>query len=226
AKVRLRDGAAGGDVVAQTLAFTIERSLRLLHPFMPFITESLWQQVPHHGPSIMRASWPTAGPVDPAAEHQFGVLMDLVRGIRNARSEAGVEPGRWISADVWAGDLTGPLDSARAEFGVLARFADDQLHFHSGAAEHQERALTVLAGSVVVSLPLSDLVDLGAEKERLRKELEEAVTERGRAKAQLANESFMARAPEKVVQVQRQRLTLAIERIATLEARLVDVGSA
>ena len=225
AKVRLRDGAVGGDVVAQTLAFTIERSLKLLHPFMPFITEALWQQVPHTGKSIMVAPWPIAAAVDAAAEEQFGVLMELVRGIRNARSEAGVEPGRWISADVWAGEYSMSLESARAEFGVLARIADDQLHFHDGAAEHKERALTVLAGTVVVSLPLSDLVDLGAERERLKKELEEAITEKGRAEAQLSNESFMARAPEKVVQVQRERLKLAIDRIATLEKRLADLGS-
>jgi valyl-tRNA synthetase len=226
AKVRLRDDATGGDVVAQTLAYTIERSLRLLHPYMPFITESLWQKVPHVGTSIMIAPWPEPGQLDDEAEDQFGVLMDLVRGIRNARSEAGVEPARWITADVWAGGYTNALEGARAELGALARIADDHLTFHTGPAENRERSLTVLAGTVVASLPLADLVDLGAERERLQKELDEALAERGRAEAQLANEGFIARAPEKVVQVQRDRLARANERIATLEQRLAHLGDA
>jgi valyl-tRNA synthetase len=226
AKVRLRDGAAGSTAVAQTLAYTIERSLRLLHPFMPFITEALWQQVPHVGNTIMVAAWPEAGEVDPEAEASFGALMDLVRGIRNARTEAGVEPGRWIRANIWAGALTGDLQEARAELGSLARIADDQLAFHTGQAEQQNQALTVLAGTIVASLPLAGMIDLSIERDRLRKEFEEAANERGRAEAQLANESFTTRAPEKVVQVQRDRLANAIERMATLEARLKDIEDA
>jgi valyl-tRNA synthetase len=224
AKVRLRDGAAGGEMVAQTLAFTIERSLRLLHPFMPFITEALWQQVPHVGESIMIAPWPAAGERDEKAEGAFETLIDLVRGIRNARTEAGVEPARWISAEIWAGEATAPLLASAEEIASLARVGSDQLTFHEGAPERREKALTVLAGPVVASLPLADLVDLDAERQRLKKELEEATAEKGRAEAQLANESFMSRAPEKVVQAQRDRLQRAIERIATIQARIADLG--
>jgi valyl-tRNA synthetase len=206
------------------LAYTIERSLRLLHPFMPFITEALWQQVPHVGTSIMTAAWPVAGAPDIAAEQEFGTLMELVRGIRNARTEAGVEPARWISADIWAGDLTHAFEGARAEIGFLARIEDAHLAFLPGPSEHRDRALTVLAGPVVASLPLADMVDLSAERERLQKELDEALAEQGRAEKQLGNESFIARAPEKVVQVQRDRLARANEQIALLEARIAALG--
>ena len=226
AKVRLRDDNPGAATVAQVLAYTIERSLRLLHPFMPFITEALWQKVPHVGTSIMTASWPEAGEPDVAAEASFAALMELVRGIRNARSEAGVEPARWISADVWAGELTADLESARAELGFLARIADDQLTFHAGAAEQRDRALTVLAGNVVASLPLADMVDLGVERDRLKKELEEAIAEKGRAEAMLEKPGFVDRAPEKVVQVQRDRLVRATEQIAVLEQRIAALGDA
>ena len=89
----------------QVLAYMLERSLRLLHPFMPFITEALWQQVPHQGESIMVAPWPVAGQRDHEAERAFGALIEVVRGIRNARAEAGVEPARWIGAHVYPGDL-------------------------------------------------------------------------------------------------------------------------
>jgi len=224
AKVRQRDSHPDAATVAQVLAYTIERSLRLLHPFMPFITEALWQQVPHVGTSIMTAAWPVAGAPDIAAEQEFGTLMELVRGIRNARTEAGVEPARWISADIWAGDLTHAFEGARAEIGFLARIEDAHLAFLPGPSEHRDRALTVLAGPVVASLPLADMVDLLAERERLQKELDEALAEQGRAEKQLGNESFIARAPEKVVQVQRDRLARANEQIALLEARIAALG--
>ncbi len=119
AKVRLREESTARADVAQVLAYTMERSVRLLHPFMPFITEALWQRLPHVGESIMIAPWPEAVGNDPDAERAFGTIMGLVRGIRNARVEAGVEPARWIAANVHAGDQAGAFESARAEFGLL-----------------------------------------------------------------------------------------------------------
>jgi len=223
-KVRQRDDGAGAATVAQVLAYTIERSLRLLHPYMPFITEALWQEVPHAGASIMIAPWPQAEQPDLDAERGFEALMDVVRGIRNARSESGVDPGLWISADVWAGNLTADLERSRAELGLLARIADDQLHFHAGASEHRDRALTVIAGNIVASLPLADMVDPDAERERLQKELEEAEAERGRAEKQLSNESFILRAPEHVIAVQRERLVRATEQIDLLRLRLAGLN--
>ncbi|MGB3304708.1 MAG: valine--tRNA ligase [Thermomicrobiales bacterium] len=226
AKVRQRDEGEGAATVAQVLAYTIERALRLLHPFMPFITEALWQQVPHDGDTIMTGPWPEAGERDEEAEAAFGALMELVRGIRNARTEAGVEPARWISADIWAGDLTPALEGARGELGFLARIADDQLRFYEGVPEQREQALTVLAGNVVASLPLADMVDLAAERERLQKELDDAIAEQGRAQKQLSNESFVSRAPEHVVKVQQDRLARATEQIAVLQQRLAGLGDA
>ncbi|MBA2248257.1 MAG: valine--tRNA ligase [Chloroflexia bacterium] len=224
AKVRLRGSEADRNQVAQALAYTMERSLRLLHPFMPFVTERLWQELPHAGASVMIAPWPVAGERDPGAERTFETLMDVVRGIRTARADSGVEPGKWIAADVYAGSLRPHFEGARAEFGSLARIADDQLRFPAGEALGVPQSLTVLAGPVVTSLPLAGMIDLNAEQSRLAKELEEAVRERSRAEAQIGNETFMARAPEKVVQVQRERLTRAIEQIETLENRLADLG--
>ncbi len=223
-KVRKESDEAG--VVAQVLAYTIERSLRLLHPFMPFITETLWQQVPHRGESIMIASWPGAGERDIEAEEAFGALMELVRSIRNVRSDAGIEPARWISADIYAGDLTEAFQSARREIAFLARVADDQLRFHEGAAPSGSNTMTAIAGDVVASLPLADMVDLDAERSRLEKELEEALAEQGRAEKQLSNESFVSRAPENVVQVQRDRFARASEQAEVIKARLESLGNA
>ncbi|MBA3276454.1 MAG: valine--tRNA ligase [Chloroflexia bacterium] len=220
AKVSLRSESSRAP---QVLAYTLERSLKLLHPYMPFITEALWQQVPHVGESIMVASWPEPGVRDLEAEEAFNALIELVRGIRNARAEAGVEPAKWIGADLYPGNLTGAFESMRGELGFLGRIADDQLVIKAGEPRHAPQSLTVLANGVVASLPLADLVDLNAERERLGKELAEARLEQGRAEAQLGNESFLSRAPEKVVAVQRERLARATEQIAVLEARLADL---
>jgi valyl-tRNA synthetase len=221
AKVDLRNESSQAP---QVLAYAIERSLRLLHPFMPFITEALWQQVPHMGESIMIASWPVAGERDVDAEQAFGALIELVRGIRNARAEAGVEPAKWIAAHVYPGALADSFEAMRAPLGFLARIADDQLTIARGAPDQLPQSRTLLAGAVVASLPLSDLVDLAAERERLEKELAVTNMERTRAEAQLGNESFVARAPEAVVAVQRERLARASEQITVIERRLVELA--
>jgi valyl-tRNA synthetase len=206
------------------LAYTLERSLRLLHPFMPFITEALWQQLPHTGQSIMVAPWPQAGARDEEAERAFGTLIELVRGIRNARAEAGVEPARWIGAHVYPGDLGEAFSAMRPELGFLARIADDQLTIEPGAPRAHSQSLTVLADGVTAALPLTDMVDIGAERERLQRELDDVRAERGRAEAQLANDAFVSRAPEHVVAVQRDRLARAIDQEAVIVARLADLG--
>jgi len=224
AKVRLREESVDRTGVAQVLVYTLERSLRLLHPFMPFITEALWQRLPHVGTSIMTAPWPTAGAGDAEAEHAFGTIMALVRGIRNARVDAGVEPARWIAARVHAGALASAIETARAEFGLLARVADEQLEITNDEPRHEPRSVTVLADGVVAVLPLAEMVDIGVERARLERELEEAEQERQRAEKQLNNESFVARAPEKVVQVQRERLARSQEQIAIVRERLDALG--
>ncbi len=125
AKPRLQGSDA--PVVRQTLAYTLERALRLLHPFMPFITETIWQRLPHGGDALIVAPWPVAGATDEEAERAFTLLIDIVRAVRNARSEAGVEPARWIAASIAAGPHADALATQREVLSRLARIADDQL---------------------------------------------------------------------------------------------------
>ncbi len=223
AKVRLRGTDIERQAVAQTLAYVLERSMRLLHPFMPFITEALWNELPHTGDSLMIARWPAANARDLEAEDRFGLLIELVSGIRNARSESGVEPARWIAARFDAGAHAPLIEETRSELSLLARIAEDQLSILA-APEEIEQALTVVARDVVAYLPLAEMIDLGAERERLRKEIEAAEAEAGRAEAMLSNESFVGRAPEKVVEVQRQRFAAANAQIDVLKRRLDELG--
>jgi valyl-tRNA synthetase len=224
AKVRLKGTREEQQTVAQTLAYALERSVRLLHPFMPFITEALWQELPHRGESIMIVPWPVAGERDVAAEDDFGALTDLVRGIRNARAEANVEPARWIAADVYAGARASAFEDARRELSALARIADDRLTISGDEPRGAEQAVTVVAGDVVASLPLAGMVDLAGERERLRRDREASEGERARAEAQLANEAFLTRAPAKVVDAVRQRLAVATEQIEVLNRRIAELG--
>ena len=223
AKVRLRGTPEEQQAVAQTLAHSLERSVRLLHPFMPFVTEALWQELPHHGQSVMIAPWPVAESRDERAEAEFGALIESVRAIRNARTEAGVEPGRWIAAEVYPGPYGSAFATARRELGTLARIADAELIIRDGPPSGGVGALTAVAGEVVAMLPLAGMVDLAAERERLNKEIATAEAERGRAQAQLGTEGFLTRAPEHVVEVQRRRLATADEQIALLQRRLAEL---
>lgn len=224
AKVRLRGSAIDRQQVSQTLAWVLDRSLRLLHPMMPFATEAMWQTIPHTGDSLMIAPWPVASSTDPAAERDWQSIMELIGRVRNVRTESNVEPGRWIAARIYTSDgLLTAVEQARREISQLARIGDELLSIEQGEPVAQQGDVVVAAGDLVAVLPLSGLVDLAAERNRISKELEDAVAERGRAEAQLGNQGFIARAPEKVVQVQRERLTGAQERIALLERRLEEL---
>ncbi|MBA3337903.1 MAG: valine--tRNA ligase [Chloroflexia bacterium] len=223
AKVRLREPGPGQLVVAQTMAFTLEGGLRLLHPFMPYITEALWRELPHQGDSIMVAEWPVAAARDQEAEQGFGALTDLIRAIRNARAEANVAPGKWIAATVFAGELSPAFKAARAELASLARIADDQLHIIEGEPQADAKVVTVVAGDVVALLPVAGLLDLDVERARLTREIEVTEAEQSRAAAQLGNAGFVSRAPAQVVEAQRQRLTQSSTQIEILRRRLCDL---
>ncbi len=219
AKPRLHGADAA--VVRQTLAYTLERALRLLHPFMPFITETIWQRLPHGGDALIVAPWPEPGPTDTEAEGAFSLLIDLVRAVRIARSEAGVEPGIWIAATIAAGPHTDALTAQREVFSRLARVADDQLTI-APAVDAPAQATAIVVADVIVYL--TGMVDVAAERARLTRDIEEAAGHADRTRAQLANENFVARANPDVVQAARDRLAAADERVARLRARLTALG--
>jgi valyl-tRNA synthetase len=151
-------------------------------------------------------------------------LIEIVRAIRTARQEAGVEPGRWIAAKIAAGPFAGEFEGARQELATLARVADDQLSIVATDDGAKRQALTVVAGEVVATLPLAGLVDLDVERARLGKELATVEADRDRAQAQLANEAFTARAPAHVVEAQRRRLAQTVEQFDLLRRRLDELG--
>jgi valyl-tRNA synthetase len=225
AKARLYgNDAEAKKTVSLVLAAVMERSMRLLHPFMPFVTEELWQYLPHDVESIMVAAWPEPWEMDAEAEKDFGMTMEIVKAVRNARAEAGVEPGRWIEAEIVAGDNTAKIESQRDEISRLARIDSNKLRVVTAREGAYPEAVSLVTGDIVTYLPLAGLIDLEAERARLSKDLGETEILIRRSEELLDNEGFTARAPEQVVAKEREKLAANMDKARTLSERLASLG--
>ncbi len=223
AKVRLREGEVDR-TAQQTLAYVLERGLRLLHPFMPFVTEELWQQLPHAGDALIVAEWPAGLEGYPEDAARFDEVREAIRLVRNVRAEQQVEPARRIPAVIYPGALQSAFEESIQEFHWLARTEPGAVELREGAPAAPSGSVSIVTGGASIFLPLSGLIDFEAERDRLTKEMGETQAEIERASVMLSNENFISRAPEKVVEVQRRRLAESQERLALLQSRLADIG--
>jgi valyl-tRNA synthetase len=201
----------------QVLAHVLETSLRLLHPFMPFVTEAAWAYLPHEGEALIVARWPQADEacLDDEAERQMNLLIELVRGVRNVRDEYKVEPARKISA-LAAADAYAPLVEEYAY--IFARLCNvARLDFLEMGMPAPEQAVAVVVGDVTLHLPLAEFVDVAAERERLSRELDKLREQIAKSEGTLANEQFIARARPDIVERERQKL-------AELQATATQLG--
>jgi valyl-tRNA synthetase len=187
---------------------------------MPFVTEALWQALPHNGPSLMVAPWPQEGWVDEHAEALLGSLMDLVRGIRYVRAEYDLPAGKRIPAVIVAGDKAAFLNEHREVLCALAHLDRDALQISEARAEKPMQALTVVEGGVEAYLPLAGVIDIEAEQQRIAEEMESLTKRIGDLEIRLRNENFLTKAPEEVVERERQRRDEARERWVRLRDRL------
>jgi len=226
-----RAGEESRRTAQAVLWHVLETTLRLMHPYMPFLSEEIWQHLHRVTgaqppvPSIMVAKWPTpAGFRDEVAEEEMQVLMEIVRGIRNVRAEKQVEPGRQITAILQApASRRAMLEEAVPYIQALARVGE--VTFIDEAAPAPERAVAVIAGGVQVHLPLAGLVDLEQEVARLEKELAETVQQLAAINARLSNAGFVSKAPAHVVQRERQRQEELAEKERLLRQRLAELRS-
>ncbi|KAB2905285.1 MAG: valine--tRNA ligase [Anaerolineae bacterium] len=200
----------------QVLVFALDTLLRLLHPYMPFITEEIWQHMPHEGESISLAKWPENLDLhDAEAEDRMGLLLDLVLQIRQARNEYNVAPGKRLTAIVAAGSYRETLEKYGYVFTRLCNI--EALDFDRPAPS---KAATLVAADVTLSLPLEELVDIEAERERLQKELDNLLRQIQTSQNKLANDGFVNGAPEVVVQRERDKLTDLQASLGIVEERL------
>lgn len=216
-KARLQAGGEEALSAQRVLVYVMSNTLKLLHPFMPFITEEIWQALPHTGESIMIAKYPEyreelnfAG-----EEREFSRVVDAVKAIRNARAEMNVPPSR--KAKVYIETQYAGTFAAGEKF--LCRLA--------GASEVEiapevklEGAVSAVTDSARLFIPLADLIDREKELARLNKELAACQKDIGIISGKLSNEKFMAKAPEKIVEQEKEKLARAKERLENIQESL------
>jgi valyl-tRNA synthetase len=237
AKVQLEGDVSRQQTTRAVLYTALEGSLRLLHPFIPFVTEEAWQYLTNQDErrktkdesnpvSLMIAPYPEANRslVHESAEADFGLLQEIIRDIRNVRNEYGVEPSRAVAAIVVAGGRAALLQEQAPLISRLARVALDQLTVVETIDAKPEQAAALVIGDVEVYLPLAGMIDLTAERARLQKELQNAEADLARREAKLGNESFVSRAPANVVQRERDGFAAAQAAAERLRERIGALG--
>ncbi len=221
---------------ANTLAIlvhTLDQALRLLHPAMPFVTEETWQHLRKAGGiaddagALIVAPWPRVNKrrLDARAERDFGRIVDIIRAIRNARTEFNVEPAKRIPAVIAAGAAHELIESQRDVLTMLARLDPNELTI-AARPGRPAQALALVVGKVEVYLPLAGMIDIEKEKARLASEIQKTSGDIARAEGLLAGD-FAKRAPEQVVNKTRDQLAANRERLTALNAQLANLdGSA
>ena len=200
----------------QVLVYVLDQLLRLLHPFMPFITEEIWQSLPHDGPALIRASWPAFRQELAFLEEEDHMesVMNAIRAIRNRRAEMNVPPSKKASLYV----LTAKPAVFREGADFVERLAyADSVTVLENAPENLDGMLSCATSDAKLYIPMGQLVDAAKELERIDKELEKARKNLASLEGKLSNEKFVSRAPEAVVNAEREKARKVRDLISGLE---------
>ncbi|MFT8491954.1 MAG: valine--tRNA ligase [Liquorilactobacillus satsumensis] len=190
------------------LCYVLDQTLRLLHPIMPFVTEKIWLEMPHEGASLVTAAYPIVHPEydNPVAQTQMENLIELIKAVRNSRAEANAPMSSAIDIFIKTkSDETKQIFETNTEY--IERFCHPKKLEIGAQLVAPKLAITAVITGAEVYLPLADLVNLDEECARLQKEAEKLAGEVARAEKKLANERFVANAPDAVVEKERQKLT-------------------
>jgi valyl-tRNA synthetase len=222
AKIRLQ---ANDKSPLPVLMYVLETSLRLLHPFMPFITEELWQHLKRYlkdtgVESIMISNYPQADAkmLDEAAEKEIEAITEIIRAIRNVRAQYKVESTRWIEAKIFA---------TPAQHAIISHYPDavktlaraNPVTFIEGETKDaaSDNTLVIPLAMATVVIPMASMVDLEAEKKRIEKDWEQTQAETSRLEARLKDKSFLTKAPAAVIEKEKQRLYTLHEKLEKLK---------
>ena len=217
AKARLQTEGESAQNARQVLVWVLEKALRLLHPFMPFITEEIWQTIPHDGDTIMLQKFPEYDESlsFPEASLEMTRIMDAVKAIRNRRSEMNVPPSR--KAKVYVASQFGDTFKNGAKFIVKLASASE---VEVGESFDIDGAVTVVTADAKIYIPMDELVDKDAELKRLNKDLEATKKLLAQDEGKLNNEGFMAKAPEKVIEKIKGQAAKEREKISMILAAI------
>lgn len=210
--------------VQSVLLEVLEGTMRLLHPYMPFITEEIWQNLPKTGESIMIQSWPKLeGYQDDSVEKQMNQIMDVIKAVRNIRAEMSVQPGKKAEIILVAPEQTAFEVLAIGKESIRLLAGGSQVDVVSNLEVKPAQAASAVLEGVEVYLPLRGLLDLDKEIARVEKEIAQALQEQSRLEGKLNNEGFVAKAPEQVVAKEREKLEGINGRIAALKDRMAEL---
>lgn len=215
-----------GPQAQAVLVYVFDTVLRLLHPFMPYVTERLWQAMPHEGKALVIASWPSKGlPQDPTALGQFEELQNLIRSIRNARAEYSVEPVKRIAAIIVARPTTRLfVEEEKAVITTLARLDPENFHITSDTPDDTKQAVHLVIGEGLEAyLPLAGMVDISKEVERLNKQATKLQNEVDGFRKRLSSPSFVEKAPAVVVQGVRDQASESEEKLTIIRNRIQEL---
>lgn len=229
AKARLydADNQRPRQTAQYVLAYVLERTLRLLHPFMPFITEEIWQHIPHEGKSVMTACWPTGeeSKVDDAAEAHMTTIMETIKSVRNMRVQVNAAPSKKSEVILQIADeeIASVMAANTSYLTVLASALP--VTILGGEAAKPENAMAAVVSGVEIYLPLKGLIDVEKESARLGKELETLDKEISRLSGKLSNAGFVAKAPADVVEKEREKQKGYEEKRAAVQERLAYLAT-
>jgi len=227
AKIRLRSEEAPSPI--PVLVHVLETSLRLLHPYMPFITEELWQNLKQHLPpdwqateSIMVAAYPEAdeAAIEPEAERVMESIIEIIHSIRNARAQYKVESTRWIEAQIYAGKFKPAITPYSQVIQTLARVRPVTFLDSRQEGQLSGNALVLVLKEAEVVIPMESIVNLEVEKKRLQLEIERSQAEVACLEARLNDRAFLTKAPAAVVDKEHQKIYTLIDKLERLKQQL------
>jgi len=206
------------------LAYVLDRTMRLIHPFMPFISEEIWQHLPHEGETVMLASWPTYDEAFENAEAvtEMNLLMDVIRAVRNIRAEVNVPMSKKVELQLKpvSGQVASIIDR-NADY--IRRFCNTSEYESSLELEAPDKAMTAVVTGVEMYLPLAGLIDIAQEITRLEKEILHLNSECERVEKKLNNPGFVSKAPEKVIEEERAKLADYSDKRSKVIARIEEL---
>jgi len=212
----------------------LEESLRLLHPFMPFVTEELWQNLKQRLPgenqmpaSIMIAPYPLADDkaFAPEAERVMDSVIEIVRSIRNVRAQYKVKPSKWIEARVYTGELLSSLSAEASMIETLAKVRPLTILGRQRRESTKDKDLVLVLKEAEVVVPLAGMVDRLAEEQRLVKESEEIKGRIAQIDSRLRDKAFLSKAPAQVVEKEKQKLAVLEDKLKRLHQELSQLDS-